>query len=453
MASVTVPSGTATPIGQIFGNANNSLLANQIATAIANAAKAHTLGLTNITVPGAIPSPPANPAPGAVNELIISAGGEYTIPPSLDPANPDYVVVLNSKDPVTIHGAPNSSIWGGIGQVTIVDPAVVTLSEGASNPVVNLTGDGDLLAANDSAETVTASGANDTILAGGGKANITLSGSGALVSGSTVIGEAGGLNVTDSGFLDTISAGSASAAVTLAGSGALVSGGTGALSVVDNGSDDTINAGSGSTAVNASGADTAAGTLVHGGTGLLNFVGGAANSTIFGGSGDETVSGGTGNTTLFGGDGGAITYVNTTAGSMFFGAGSGNETADASLAKANDSLYGSVDPTSHNLLMGGAGDDLFVAGTGADTLVGGGGHNAFYFFSLYGSSATNHVVGDFSSLDEVVLSGYGPGGAAAAMASATTTGGSTTITLSDNTKITFTGVTNIAALTDHLFSI
>ena len=218
--------------------------------------------------------------------------------------------------------------------------------------------------------------------------------------------------------------------------------------MLDNGTSDTINAGQASTAVTASG-----GSFVHGGPGPLNFVGGAGPSTILGGSGNSTVFGGTGATSLFGGAGGAITYVNTTAGGMFFGAGSGNETADASLAKANDSLYGSVDPTSHNLLIGGAGDDLFVAGTGADTLVGGGGHNAFYFFSLYGSSAANHVVGDFSSLDEVVLSGYGPGGAAAAMASATTAGGSTTITLSDNTKITFTGVTNIAALTDHLFSI
>ena len=68
----------------------------------------------------------------------ISKGGDYTIPPGSGAA-PDYVVILNSTDPVTIHGAPNSSIWGGGGgQVTIIDPATITLSEGAGNAVVTL---------------------------------------------------------------------------------------------------------------------------------------------------------------------------------------------------------------------------------------------------------------------------------------------------------------------------
>jgi Ca2+-binding RTX toxin-like protein len=457
MASVTVPSGTATPIGQIFGNASNSLLANQIATAIANAAKAHTLGLTNITVPGAIPSPPANP--GGVNELIISAGGDYTIPASTNSQlNPDYVVVLNSKDPVTIHGASNSSIWGGAGQVTIVDPAAVTLSEGASNPVVTLTGDGDLLAANNSAETVTASGTNETILVGGGQANVTLTSgsSGALVSGSTVVGHAGGLDVTDSGLDDTVSAGSASAAVTLAGSGALVSGGTGALSVVDNGFSDTINAGSGFTAVDASGADSTSGSLVNGGSGQLNFVGGAGGGTVVGatagGAGNSTVFGGTGLTSLVGGPGGAVTYVNTTSGGLWVNGGTGDETIDASLSKGTSTIYGGQDTAGRNLLMGGAGTDFINAGSGSDTLVGGGGQNDFFFIKALGGPAANDVVSDFSAIDTVFLLNYGSGEAGAAVAGATTAGGSTTITLSDNTKITFTGVTDPATLNGHIIS-
>jgi len=52
----------------------------------------------------------------------------------------------------------------------------------------------------------------------------------------------------------------------------------------------------------------------------------------------------------------------------------------------------------------------------------------------------------------VVLGNYGAGAADAAIAGATTAGGSTTITLSDNTKITFTGVTSSAALNGHIFS-
>ena len=50
----------------------------------------------------------------------------------------------------------------------------------------------------------------------------------------------------------------------------------------------------------------------------------------------------------------------------------------------------------------------------------------------------------------IVLIGYSFGEATAAIAGAQTTGGSTTITLSDNTKITFTGVTDPAALTGHI---
>jgi Ca2+-binding RTX toxin-like protein len=441
MALVTVPGGS-TPIGQVFGNSNNSFVASQIATAIAQAALAHNLDLRSVTVPGAVVPPPFNP--GGVNELVISAGGDYSIPSSTSSDNPDYVVVLNSTDPVTIHGAPNSSIWGGAGQVTIVDPATVTLSEGAHNPVVNLIGDGDLLAANDSAETVTASGANDTILAGGGQSNITLSGGSALVSGSTVVGHAGGLDVVDNGFDDTISSGSASAAVTLgaSASGALVSGGTGALSVVDNGFSDTINAGSGFTAITAPGGSNAVsaltaavapgGTVVNGGPGQLNFVGGAGNNTIFGGSGDETVSGGTGDTTLFGGAGGSIEYVDTVSGSLFYQGGSGNETIDASLSKSTNSIYGGSASTN--------------AGSGADTILGGGGANWFFFFKDAVGPSTNQVIGDFSAIDNVMLVGYGPG----AIAATSSAGGSTTITLSDNTKITFTGVIDPNALNGHI---
>ena len=45
-----------------------------------------------------------------------------------------------------------------------------------------------------------------------------------------------------------------------------------------------------------------------------------------------------------------------------------------------------------------------------------------------------------------------PGGLATLPVGATTAAGSTSITLSDNTKITFTGVTNSGALTNHIFS-
>src|SRR4029078_5015236 len=107
-------------------------------------------------------------------------------------------------------------------------------------------------------------------------------------------------------------------------------------------------------------------------------------------------------------------------------------------------------PNGNNLVIGGAGGDAIISGTGPETLVGGGGANFFDFYSNLGGAAVNAVITDFSAIDNVILVGYGAGEAAAAIAGATTTGGSTTITLSDNTKITFTGVTSSSALTGHI---
>ena len=103
-------------------------------------------------------------------------------------------------------------------------------------------------------------------------------------------------------------------------------------------------------------------------------------------------------------------------------------------------------------MIGGAGNDVFTAGPSAETLVGGGGANDFFFFSGNGGPQATATIADFSAIDRVILANYGGGAADAAIAGATTAGGSTTITLSDNTQITFTGVTSSAALTGHIFS-
>ncbi len=512
LKSVTVPGPNKSTVTQAFGNTNNLLIAQQIANAIAAASAA---GGLNVTVPGpgnTVPDPPPNSVTGGINELTITSGGVYSIPAG-SAGSPDYLVVLDNTAPVTIFGSPNTSIWGGGSQVTVVDRvttlpsaggvdnAVITLSEGAGNAMVTLTGAGHKLAGNNQNDTITAagnaesisagtgnnllfvSGSNDTVsaqgiatfqlgdsafkdlaFAGKGATSISDAGTGDTLFGgsgqtsvttsgsdASVVGGSAELDVTDSGSGTSIAAGTAAAFVTLGGSDALVSGSVGrfaaGLSVLDSGSGDTIRAGQGFTAVTATG-----GSFVRGGAGPLNFVGGTGPSTLVGGSGNATVFGGTGLTSVVGSAGGAFTYVNTTTGGLFYGAHNGNETIDASLSKATNTIYGGLDPNGHNLLVGGAGNDFINAGEGADTLVGGGGHNDFFFWSNYGGPNANHVIGDFSALDTVLLVNYGGGAAGAAIANATTAGGSTTITLSDNTRITFTGVTNSAALTGHIVS-
>jgi Ca2+-binding RTX toxin-like protein len=488
MASVTIP-GAGSSIVETFGNQANLQLATQIRDALA---AANTAGLLTVTtVAGGpnvnVPLPPTVSA-GGVNELVINAAGSYTIPAGSAGA-PDYVVVIDSATAggVTIHGAANSTILGGNTHVTIIDPALIVLPEGAGNAAVTINGSGDVLAGNNQNDTLTAAGvagsisggtgtnvffdlgANDTISAQGqsdtifggpGSATIQLLGASLFNNGTTVtglpgarnahvVGGNGFLTVTDAGTGDTITGGNVGAlAVTLSGSAASVGGGTfGPLFVTDNGTNDTIAAGGfGFTSVTAA----TSSSFVQGGAGLLNFVGGAGVSTIMGSSGNVAVTGGGGAMSLFGGAGGSISYRNITDGNVSYTAGIGDETINASQSGGHGLYVGGLDTAGHNLMMAGAGADTLNAGSGAATLFGGGGVDVFNFFASLGGAAVNDVIADWSPTETVLLVGYAPGTGNNAVAGATTAGGSTTVTLSDNTRITFTGLTDPAALIGHL---
>jgi Ca2+-binding RTX toxin-like protein len=283
------------------------------------------------------------------------------------------------------------------------------------------------------------------IFGGPGSATIQLLGG---ATNALLLGDKGALTVTDAGTDDTIIGGSKGALdVTLSGSAASVVGGSfGPLFVMDNGTSDTITAGGfGFTSVTA--ATSAA--FVQGGAGLLDFVGGAGESKIMGSSGNVAVTGGGGAMSLFGGAGGSISYRNITDGNVSYTAGIGNETINASLSGGHGLYVGGLDTAGHNLMMAGAGADTLNAGSGAATLFGGGGADVFNFFASLGGAAVNDVIGDWSPIDTVLLVGYAPGTGNNAVAGATTAGGSTTVTLPDNTRITFTGLTDPAALNGH----
>lgn len=71
------------------------------------------------------------------------------------------------------------------------------------------------------------------------------------------------------------------------------------------------------------------------------------------------------------------------------------------------------------------------------TATGGAGSDLFVF--LNGHAGGADFIQDFDSSDLVLLGGYGPNG----ITSSVSGGGNTTLTLSDNTTITFTGVSNL----------
>ena len=250
------------------------------------------------------------------------------------------------------------------------------------------------------------------------------------------------------GANDTIVGSSTAIAATLSGSHAIALGEAGSTDFVDEGSNDTITGGSGAETVSAQGQ----GLAVLGGSGNLDFVGGASGVTIVSGSGVSTVHGGSGGTVLDGGAGSAIVYFGTT-GSLSYTAGAGNETLNASAATTNNLVWGGSDTMGHNLLVGGSGKDTLVAGTGTDTLAGGGTSADLYlFFESNGAAAPYDVVENFNTMATVWLNSYGSGAAATALADATSSGGSTTLTLSDNTQITFAAVASVSELQGHVVS-
>jgi hypothetical protein len=79
--------------------------------------------------------------------------------------------------------------------------------------------------------------------------------------------------------------------------------------------------------------------------------------------------------------------------------------------------------------------------------------NQFVFYrSVISGSAPSDIITDFNANDAVYLAGYGGQAAANALSTATSADGSSTITLSDNTRITFLGVSNLNSLRGQIVS-
>jgi Ca2+-binding RTX toxin-like protein len=158
---------------------------------------------------------------------------------------------------------------------------------------------------------------------------------------------------------------------------------------------------------------------------------------------------------LFGASNGSDITFSSSTGSAIYVAGSGSETLDASGSSTGNLLIGTADTAAGaSLIKAGTGNDTLEGTGGNATLTGGSGDNLFLFNKgLVFGGAPHDIVTDFtaSATNLVLLANYGASEAAGALAGATTVGGNTTITLSDNTKITFNN-TSTAQLQGHVFS-
>jgi Ca2+-binding RTX toxin-like protein len=144
-------------------------------------------------------------------------------------------------------------------------------------------------------------------------------------------------------------------------------------------------------------------------------VGGSA--TVAAGSGDALIKGGKSDLTFVGGSGGATVLGGVGATTIFGGSGTLVATG------------------------GKQGDDLFITGSGNETLTSGGADgagNGHTVFEVVKGQTTNVTIKDFAAGDKVEFDGYTRLEVSQAHLQSTAAG--TAVTLPDNTKITFISI-------------
>ena len=313
-------------------------------------------------------------------------------------------------------------------------------------------------------DTLTASAAGNTLI--GGSGNDVLIGNvlGTAMFGgsgsSTFFSLGGNTIIVGGGPQDIIAATKGDVTVATAQGGSALVALSDSSSALFSQGNDTIIGGSGAAVIRASGDNSlffqGAGSSIFlngngnstvvAGTGGGSFISGGNGGGLFAGSlgGNNVIIGGLQSSTIFGGGNGDVLYAVGSGGTVI-AAGAGNETLQGGYSSGNDVLFGG----SGNDLVGlGSGSDVFFAGTGSSTVVAGAGPDILAFVNGK-SGGSETIVGFKMGTDHLSLQGYGSGANQAALLSATTTQGtasapaSTTLTLSDSTKITFAGVTSV----------
>lgn len=404
--SVTVAGAHGTTLTLPFGPQNGPLAA-QLAGVISAGVENGSI-FAYESFGGPIPNPP----PGETGEFIVTTPQIAKLPAA-------YTAVVMDASSATIlgGGGANESVLAGLGNLTF-------FGDGGSGTIVTSDGTGDgnnLIVLNGNAsgmggdwqvntgfgnDTIAALTGNDTINAGGGNNSILLGSGNDLVNSQgndTIVGGSGNATVGVTGMHDVV-----------------VSGGSGNLTFLNG----------------------AGNATVQGGTGSATIVGGQGGGVFQGGSGgNNLIYGGAGATTIFGGGNGDSLFAGSGPDQVVY-AGSGNETLSA-VFDANGAMM--TAGNGNDQVTGGVGNDTLVAGTGNETVTGGLGADQFQFDN--GDAGGKATITDFSAAqgDRVALLGYNPNQVQEALAHEQISGGNTTITLADNTTITFIGVTNLNA--------
>ena len=353
-------------------------------------------------------------------------------------------VVDNPMTGVILSVAPGSTglTAGGANAVTLVDR---TLAVTGATLVANA--GNDVLVSIASPDTLVGGAGNDTFFTGVGK---------------TVEDLGGGSNIVVTGGDTTVNATTGNDVVFSGGGHVVTYGGTsGTMLIQEGGLASTVIGGAGNvTAFAGSG-----GVFDFGGDGQSILIAGAASSYFAGAAGDDTIYAGAGGGSFTGGSG---NNVFVTDGNSTVTAGIGPSqiyVGDGDVASLVGGANNVVAGYTGNVTLQGSqstGNNLFLLGDGNDSVVGGQGSDIFYLGAGFGQIteggggpavyAATHNVGGLDIIhgfqlgtDQLVLNGYDRSEAKFDLATQLNSGGSTTLNLSDGTKLTFEGVAHMDA--------
>ena len=379
---------------------------------------------------------------------------------------------------VSVSGTSAGVFGGGTanGTLTILDTGTLSTISQNADSVMSATVSG----ANGNAEifgggigttlNLQLAGSVDGVLLGAGTSVVTMSGGNNFFYGQNGGSPGGSLSLDATGSSNLIALNNeATSNVTLGGSNSTVFGGAGTLNISISGSADTVYAGTGTGVTTVT---TSSNPLVYAPVGhALQFIGGAGVPTLVGGAGgtmqvtvgsggmildaatngSSTITAGVGQVTVFGTGNSVTDLIGTASGGARFQAYGGNETLSGAGATSGNSFWASTITGANVDLIGGTGPDTMSGGAGNTTMTGGGGSDLFVAFaqntSVAGSGA--HItITDFNSNDTVYLLNYDTTKSASYLLANATgpgvtgTGAGVTLTLSDNTTVTFTNLTS-----------
>ncbi len=451
-AILTVSAAVRPAIGGTYGNLGIGSIGADGATYTVTG----TTAQVNAALAGVVLSPAqGSPTLAGLTATVSDANGSQASQLSNTGALGSALIALAPGKVVTAGLGPDTLTGGAAGTLLVGGPGndILIGSVGGST-IFGGTGNSEFFGRGGS--TLIVGGAmRDTISAGAGSETVI-----SAVGGAALVGLGSGPALVNGRGADTIIGGSGDAVI-FTRNNSLV--GLTAGSV-------TVSAADGSTVLTGSGtalvAASRAGIRMFQGSGAATFIGGSGSSTVvggtgghgafFGGVGGGLFSGGSGGgnvmvggqqaTTLFGGGDGDVMFALGSAGTLM-AAGLGNETLQGGYSSGNDTVFAGP---GNDLIGLGSGQNVVFAGSGSATIIGGAGRDLLAFAN--GRAGGTDTLYNFKSGTDVVsLQGYGAGEAARAMASAHTVAGtatqaaSTTVTLSDSTRIIFQGVSSLNA--------